>query len=131
MTDSTNFWTALGLELLLAVKETSYIPVVLVVPLNTPLVGLKLIPLGKVPDSLKVGVGLPLSVTVKVPATPAVKVVLEPLLIVGATVVGATLTGAELELTDHFWLAPPLHVHVCIWLPFTVLAYWSSRQRPE
>ena len=89
MTDNTNFWTALGLVPLLAVKDTSYIPVVLVVPLSTPLVVLKLIPLGKVPDSLNVGVGLPLSVTVKVTGYSSCKGSAGAVLIVGATVVGA------------------------------------------
>jgi len=36
---------------------------------------LKVIPDGSVPDSLRVGAGDPLVVTVKLPATPTVKVV--------------------------------------------------------
>ena len=44
----------------------------------------KLTPLGKVPVSLSVGVGMPFEVTVNVPAVPVVKVALLTLVIDGA-----------------------------------------------
>jgi hypothetical protein len=43
----------------------------------------KVTPLGKVPLSLKVGAGKPVSVTVNVPAAPTVKVVLFALVMAG------------------------------------------------
>ena len=49
------------------------------VPLSTPVLALKLTPLGNVPLSLNAGVGKPVSVTVKLPAAPTVKVVLDVL----------------------------------------------------
>jgi len=54
---------------------------------------LKVTPLGRVPDSLKVGVGVPLSVTVKLPAVPAVNLALAALVIVGATVSRASYSS--------------------------------------
>ena len=41
-------------------------------------------PLGSVPVSLRVGIGKPVAVTVKLPAAPTVKVVLFALVIAGA-----------------------------------------------
>ena len=46
--------------------------------------GLNVTPPGSVPDSLSVGVGLPVAVTVKLPAVPTVKVALVPLVMAGA-----------------------------------------------
>lgn len=97
-----NVWTALGFMPLLAVIVNVYVPEAVGVPLRTPLLVLKLTPLGKLPDSLKVGAGVPVSAIVKLPAVPAVKVVLEALVMLGATpvegggvvVVGGGLTGA-------------------------------------
>src|SRR5215472_4438532 len=49
-----------------------------------PVPGLNVTPLGNVPVSLNVGVGLPVAVTVNVPAVPTVNVVLLALVITGA-----------------------------------------------
>ena len=54
------------------------------VPLSTPLDALKVTPAGNAPDSLRVGAGDPLAVTVKLPALPTVNVVLLALVIAGA-----------------------------------------------
>src|SRR5580704_10474072 len=54
------------------------------VPESTPVVALKVTPVGRAPDSLKVGAGVPVAVTVKVPAVPWVKVALLPEVMVGA-----------------------------------------------
>lgn len=51
----------------------------------------KVTPLGSEPDSVRVGTGVPVAVTVKLPAVPAVKVVPLALLIMGATGAGLTL----------------------------------------
>ena len=52
-------------------------------PESTPLGALKLTPEGNVPDSLRVGVGEPVAVTVNDPAEPAIKVALPGLVIAG------------------------------------------------
>ena len=54
------------------------------VPLRMPVEGSNITPLGKAPVSLKVGVGVPVAVTVKEPNVPTVKVVLAALVITGA-----------------------------------------------
>jgi len=54
------------------------------VPLSTPVPGLNVTPVGNVPVSLNVGLGMPVAVTVNVPAVPTVKVVLFALVITGA-----------------------------------------------
>ena len=54
------------------------------VPLSTPVVVLKLTPVGSVPVSLNVGAGNPEAVTVKLLAEPTAKVVLFWLVIAGA-----------------------------------------------
>ena len=76
-TVSVNVWVALGLVPLAAVMVIAKLPPVPAagVPESTPLVELRVTPFGSVPDSLKVGAGLPVAVTVKVPADPTVKVV--------------------------------------------------------
>ena len=56
------------------------------VPLSTPVAAVKVIPEGNAPDSDSVGVGVPVAVTLNVPATPTVKVVLEALVMEGAAV---------------------------------------------
>src|SRR5262245_1445567 len=70
---------------LLAVTVIGYVPPVPApgVPLKTPVAGVKVTPLGRAPLSLKVGVGEPVAVTVKVPALPTVNVVLFALVIAG------------------------------------------------
>ena len=55
------------------------------VPLSTPVEALNDTPLGSAPLSLRVGVGEPVFVTVKVvPATPTAKVLLSALVMAGA-----------------------------------------------
>ena len=56
-------------------------------PLST-----RVTPPGSEPVSVMAGVGLPVEVTVKVPADPAVKVVLAPLVMAGATGAGLTVS---------------------------------------
>ena len=53
------------------------------VPLKIPVVALNVTPLGSAPDSLSVGVGKPVAVTVNDPAAPTLNVVLFALLIAG------------------------------------------------
>ncbi len=60
-------------------------------PPNTPVDTLKLTPLGSVPFALSVGVGVPVAVTVKLPAAPTVNIALVLLVIVGATEVVLTV----------------------------------------
>ena len=59
------------------------VPLVLGIPLNTPVAVLKVTPAGK-PLALTVGAGNPVAVTVNVPAAPTAKVALFTLVIVGA-----------------------------------------------
>ena len=54
------------------------------VPPNTPVLELKVTPLGSVPVSVRVGVGEPEAATAKDPAKPAVNVTLFKLLMTGA-----------------------------------------------
>ena len=63
--------------LLVAVKVRAYTPPLPTagVPLSTPVVASKVTPVGRVPDWLKVGVGKPLAVGVKVPFDPTAMVV--------------------------------------------------------
>ena len=72
--------------LLEAVNVKLYVPPVPTagVPLNTPVDALKVTPVGNAPDSLSVGTGEPLAVTVKLPALPTVNVTLLALVIAGA-----------------------------------------------
>jgi hypothetical protein len=51
------------------------------VPLKTPVEALKVTPEGKAPDSDRVGAGLPVAATVKLPAVPTVNVALAALVI--------------------------------------------------
>jgi hypothetical protein len=80
------------------------------VPLNAPVVELNETPLGNVPDSLNVGAGDPLAVTVNSEFVPTVKVVLAELVMAGALLVlldavfwpfceSADVAGRELLLT--------------------------------
>ena len=57
----------------------------------------KVTPLGRAPDSDTAGVGIPVEVTVKLPALPSVSVVLEPEVIEGAT---PMVTGLFEALAD-------------------------------
>ena len=67
-----------------AVNEMGEVPLAVGVPLNTPVAVLNVTPAGKVPDSLRVGDGAPVAVTVNVPAEPTVKVVLFTLVMAAA-----------------------------------------------
>jgi hypothetical protein len=83
-TVSTKLCTAFDPIPLLAVNVTGNGPEVVGVPERTPVDVLKFTPPGSDPDSLSVGVGKPVAVTVKVPAVPCVNVVLALLVIAGA-----------------------------------------------
>jgi len=63
---------------------TAGVPLSVAVPF--PL-SLNVTPLGSAPTSLSAGVGLPVAVTVKLPAVPTVNVVLFPLVNTGATLI--------------------------------------------
>ena len=54
------------------------------VPLNTPVAAVNVTPEGSAPDSERVGAGVPVAVTVNVPAVPTVNVALLALVIAGA-----------------------------------------------
>jgi hypothetical protein len=87
-------WLAAVPTPLLAVKVSGYVPLVpeAGVPLRVPVpfpLSLNVTPLGSAPVSLSEGVGLPVVVTVKLPAVPTVNAVLFALVIAGAL-------GAEL-----------------------------------
>jgi hypothetical protein len=69
-----------------AVNLMGYVPPVPAagVPLSIPVDGVNVTPVGSVPDSLNVGVGTPVAVTVNVPGVPAVNVTLFALVMAGA-----------------------------------------------
>ena len=67
-------------------------------PASTPVVGVKVTPAGRVPDSARVGAGEPVAVTVNVPAVPCVKVVWLAEVIAGAVPAGLTVSAKD-------WLA--------------------------
>jgi hypothetical protein len=79
------------------------------VPDNTPLV-LRVTPEGRAPVSVKVGAGLPLAVTVKLPDVPNVKVELLALVIAGAE---STVAESVFDVAAVAWLvctaSPPPH----------------------
>ena len=89
---------------MLAVKVRGYVPGVVPeagVPLSVPVpfpLSLNVTPLGSAPVSLSEGVGLPVAVTVKLPAVPTVNVVLLVLVIAGAVC-------AVLTVRVKLWLA--------------------------
>src|SRR5450756_770881 len=68
------------------------------VPESTPVVELRVTPVGREPVSLKVGAGFPLAFTVKVPAVPTVNVVALAEVMVGGT---ATVVTESVKL----WVA--------------------------
>src|SRR5690348_1793073 len=73
---------------LLAVMVMGNAPVAEAVPLSVAVpspLSRNVTPLGREPDSVSEGVGVPVAVTVKLLAVPTVKVVLLPLVIAGAT----------------------------------------------
>ena len=62
------------------------LPALVVVPASVAVpfpLSMNMIPLGRLPVSLKAGVGVPVDITVNMPAMPAVNVVLAPLVICG------------------------------------------------
>ena len=79
----------LGCTPFFAVKTIGKVPVIVGVPLRTPVAVLNATPLGSVPLSEKeFGAGVPVAVTVKVPSVPTVNVVLfELVIVIGATTV--------------------------------------------
>ena len=87
MTVRVNDWVASEPTPLLAVMVIGKLPAAAAVPervaVPSPL-SVNVTPEGRLPVSLSEAVGLPVEVTVKVPADPAVKVVLEPLVMAGA-----------------------------------------------
>jgi hypothetical protein len=60
-------------------------------PENTPVAAVKVTPVGKAPDIDKVGVGVPVVVTVKEPAAPTAKLAVIALVMLGAIVAGVAL----------------------------------------
>jgi hypothetical protein len=90
---------------LVAVRLSAYVPPLpdAAVPLSIALpfpLSVNIRPVGSVPDSLKDGVGVPVVVTVKLPAAPTVKIALLALVIVGAVL-------APLPPTLFHWPPPP------------------------
>jgi hypothetical protein len=84
VTVSVKLWVAEGDTALPAVMMIGNDPPSAVVPDSTPVVGFRVIPVGSVPDSENVGVGVPVAVTVKVPGVLGWNVVLEADVITGA-----------------------------------------------
>ena len=82
MTVSVKFCTALGKMPFDAVNVMGNVPLAVGVPLRTP--ALKVTPAGSAPDSVIVGAGNPVAVTVNEPAVPWVNVVLLALVMAGA-----------------------------------------------
>jgi hypothetical protein len=76
------FCTALGETPFDAVNVMLNVPLAVGVPLRTP--ALKVTPAGSAPDSVIVGAGNPVAVTVNEPAAPWVNVVLLALVMAGA-----------------------------------------------
>jgi hypothetical protein len=97
-TVNVKLWVASVPAPLCAVNVMPYVPPVLVagVPLSTPVELLNVTPVGSGPDSLSVGAGVPVAITVNVPGAPTVNVVLFELVIVGPPV---TVRVAAFELT--------------------------------
>ena len=87
-TDSVKLWDAFGVTPFCAVNVIGKLPLAVGIPLSTPVEALNVTPPGRVPVSPSVGAGVPVAVTVNVPAVPAVKVVLLALVIAGAVPAG-------------------------------------------
>ena len=84
LTVNVKGWLKSGGVQLLAVIVKLKLPLAEGVPLSTPAL-LRVTPPGKVPTvTLKVGMGLPVATTVKLPAAPTVKAVLFALVVAGA-----------------------------------------------
>ncbi len=84
-------WVAGEPTPLVAVKVIGNEPDWVGVPARTPVPGVKVTPVGRVPDSARVGVGEPVAVTVNVPAEPSVKVVWLAEVMAGAVPVPLTV----------------------------------------
>src|SRR5581483_9429364 len=84
-TARVNAWVAVP-NALVARKVRRNAPLLVTggVPDSTPVLALKVTPGGRVPVIDSVGLGVPVAVTVKVPALPAVKVVVLALVMAGA-----------------------------------------------
>ena len=76
------FCTALGKTPFDAVNVIGNVPLVVGVPLRTP--AMNVTPVGRAPDSVIVGAGNPVAVTVNDPAAPWANVVLLALVMTGA-----------------------------------------------
>src|SRR5260221_3919977 len=86
-TVSVNDWVALGRKPLAAPIVTGYVPAAprSGVPASTPVAGVEVMAVGSATVSESVGMGVPVRVTVNVPATVAVNVTLLALVIAGGT----------------------------------------------
>ena len=78
-------------EVLWAVKTRLNVPLTVGVPLRTPVAAVNVTPLGRAPDSDRVGVGKPVAVTVNEPRVLIVNVVLLALVMAGAAAAGLTV----------------------------------------
>jgi hypothetical protein len=94
-TVSAKFWLAFGATPFCAAIMIGYVPLTVGVPDTVPVAALNVTPGGSVPLSLHVGAGVPVAVTVNVPAVPIVSVALFALVI----------AGAEFTVSVRFWLA--------------------------
>ena len=111
-------WLAGGLTPLVAVKVKLYVLATAVVPTtSTPVAALKVTPVGSgVTVSAKVGGGVPVAVTVKVPPVPAVNKALLALVIFGASSTVSVKVCVALVST------PLLAVMVKVYVPPVVAA---------
>jgi hypothetical protein len=83
---NVKFCVAFGEVPFCAVKVIGNVPLAVGVPLRVP--ALNVTPSGSAPDSLMLGAGVPVAVTVNEPAVPSTKVVLFALVMAGAWVEG-------------------------------------------
>jgi Na+-transporting NADH:ubiquinone oxidoreductase subunit NqrA len=80
---NTKLWTALGNTPFDAVKVIGNEPLSIGVPPRMPAANVT--PVGSAPNSVMVGTGVPVAVTINEPTVPTVNVVLLALVIAGAT----------------------------------------------
>jgi hypothetical protein len=114
-TVSEKLWVALGVTPLLAVKEIEKLPDCVGVPDSTPPENVT--PVGRVPDSLIVGVGKPMAVTVNVPRFPVTKVVLFALVMPGAWFTVRVKLFVALGVTPLLALKVIGKLPVCVGVP--------------
>src|SRR5271169_1854931 len=86
------------------------------VPASTPVAAVKVTPLGKAPDSDNVGAGVPVAVTVNVPATPTWNVALLALVMAGATATGGA-NAFRLPPPSSTYTTPLATTGLCQWTP--------------